>query len=217
MSHRANYWLAQIDPSRVKSGAFRVLFHLCDHHNGETDPKTACFPSQETLKKRTGMSNGALNDALAQLESDGLICRIRSTIPGTSTRRTYYVLECDFANLPELTPVSGVSSNSGEPETAKKLTPVFGGANSGFQGSKLRPTGEEPVSNRKEPSAHVPARGDSIKDAEKRRIKFLNFWSDTIKQGKVVPDTALKARDKEEMIDAGLISLDELRKAGVQI
>lgn len=159
MSHRANYWLAALDPSRVKSGAFRVLFHLCDHHNGEADPSRACFPSQETLKARTGMSNGALNDALAQLEKDALIRRIRSTQPGTSTRRTYYVLECDFGYLDKQTPETGVCPNSGPPETAQKLTPVFGQANSGFQGGKLRPTGEEPVSNQKEPSRVARARG----------------------------------------------------------
>lgn len=162
MSHRANYWLASLNPTRVKSGAFRVLFHLCDHHNGEADPSKACFPSQETLKGRTGMSNGALNDALAQLENDALIRRIRSTQPGTSTRRTYYVLECDFAYLDRQTPETGVSTNSGGPETAQKQTPVFGVANSGFQGGKLRPTGEEPVSNQKEPSRATRAREASI-------------------------------------------------------
>lgn len=149
MSHRANYWLAQLAPERVKPGAFRVLFHLCDHHNDERDPRRACFPSQETLRERTGMANGTLNAALAQLEADGLIRRIRSTIPGQATRRTYYVLECDFDRMDEQTPKSGVSPNSGEPESAPEQTPVSEQANSGFEGGKLRPTGEEPVRNRK--------------------------------------------------------------------
>lgn len=149
MSHRANYWLAQLAPERVKPGAFRVLFHLCDHHNDERDPRRACFPSQETLRERTGMANGTLNAALAQLENDGLIRRIRSTVPGHAIRRTYYVLECDFDRIEEQTPKSGVSPNSGKSEAASEQTPVSEQANSGFEGSKLRPTGEEPVRNRK--------------------------------------------------------------------
>ena len=145
MSHKANYWLASLDPARVKSGAFRVLFHLCDHHNGEVDPAVACFPSQETLRKKTGVSNGALNTALADMETEGLIMRRRSTIPGTSERRTYYILGCDFDLIATQTPENGVSPNSGAPETAKEQTPVLEGANSSFGPGKLRCTGEEPV------------------------------------------------------------------------
>jgi len=125
MSHRANYWLAQIEPSKVKPGAFRVLFHLCDHHNDERDPTLACFPSQQTLREKTGMANGTLNDALARMETDGLLRRIRSTKPGSSERRTYYVLGCDFDRVDQQTPDSGVSTNSGPPETGTKQTPVL--------------------------------------------------------------------------------------------
>lgn len=147
MSHRASYWLAQVKPGRIKSGAFRVLFHLCDHHNDERNPARACFPSQETLREKTGMANGTLNSALAQMEADGLLRRIRSTIPGTPVRRTYYILGCDFERMDEQTPKSGVSSNSGPPEPATEQTPDLERANSRFEVSKLRPTGEEPVKN----------------------------------------------------------------------
>ncbi|MCB5411494.1 MarR family transcriptional regulator [Pseudogemmobacter faecipullorum] len=147
MSHKANFWLASLEPSRVKSGAFRVLFHLCDHHNMERDPMIACYPSQETLRERTGLSNGALNDALSAMEEEGLLIRRRSTVPGTSERRTYYILGCDFDLLPEQTPENGVSPNSGGPETAEKQTPVLGQANSSFDPGKLRCTGEDPFKN----------------------------------------------------------------------
>ncbi|UWQ96780.1 helix-turn-helix domain-containing protein [Rhodobacteraceae bacterium M385] len=150
MSHRANCWLAQLAPARVKPGAFRVLFHLCDHHNGERDPRRACFPSQKTLRERTGMANGTLNAALAKLEADGLIQRIRSTVPGHTTRRTYYILECDFDGLEGQTPKPGVSANSDAPELAQEQTPVSERANSGLEAGKLRSTGEEPERNRKE-------------------------------------------------------------------
>jgi hypothetical protein len=150
MSHKANYWLANLDPNAVKSGAFRVLFHLCDHHNDEKRPEMACYPSQGTLRAKTGLSNGALNNALNQMEQDGLLRRKRSAIPGESTPRTYYILGCDFDLIQEQTPENGVSPNSSLLETAQKLTPVSEGANSSFEGGKLQPTGEEPVRTGKE-------------------------------------------------------------------
>lgn len=145
MSHKANYWLARLAPERVKAGAFRILFHLCDHHNGDRDPLRSCHPSQETLREKTGLSNGALNSALSDMEAEGLLVRRRSTVPGSSERRTYYILGCDFDLLKEQTPENGVSPNSGEPETANEQTPDFEGANSSLGPSKLRCTGEEPV------------------------------------------------------------------------
>lgn len=174
MSHKANFWLAQLDPRLVKSGAFRVLFHLCDHHNDDKDPLRACFPSQETLRARTGMANATLNSALSQMEEAGLIRRKRSTIPGTPTRRTYYILGCDFAEVDEQTPKTGVSSNSGVPELAPEIggeqTPVSEGANSGFQGGKLRSTGEDPKRNKKEKNM-CPA-----KNAAHTHKSFEDFW-----------------------------------------
>ncbi len=175
MSHKANYWLAQLDPTLVKAGAFRVLFHLCDHHNDERDPTRACFPSQETLRARTGMANGTLNSALAQMEEAGLLRRVRSTIPGTRTRRTYYVLGCDFAAVEEQTPKSGVSSaNSGEPElegqNGMEQTPVFDVTNSGFEANKLRCTGEEPVRNKKERSECPEKKSGHTQNG------FSEFW-----------------------------------------
>lgn len=142
MSHKANAWLAGLDPAQVKAGAFRVLFHLCDHHNDSRDPTRACFPTQEALRERTGLSNGALNAALSAMEEAGLILRRRGTAPGSRMQRTYYILGCDFDLLPEQTPENGVCtnsgapeavavSNSGGPESVDEQTPVFGVTNSG--------------------------------------------------------------------------------------
>lgn len=139
MSHKANYWLARLDPSLIKAGAFRVLFHLCDHHNDDRDPKLACFPSQELLRKKTGMSNGALNNALNDMEATGLVWRRRTTVPDSRERRTYYVLGCDFEAHEKQTPEFGDSINP--PEQA----PVSERTNSSFEPNKLQPTGEEPV------------------------------------------------------------------------
>ncbi|NOR29905.1 MAG: hypothetical protein GQ539_02270 [Sulfitobacter sp.] len=170
MSHRANHWLAQISPERVKPGAFRVLFHLCDHHNGERDPRRACFPSQETLRKRTGMANGTLNSALKQLETDGLIHRIRSTVPGQTTRRTYYVLECDFESIDQQTLKSGFCPNSTEAELDRELAPESHQANSGFKAGKLRHTGDEPVTNLQKKKVC------SADAAQHTHSAFQEFW-----------------------------------------
>ena len=148
MSRKATDWLASLDPSLVKAGAFRVLFHLCNHHNDERRPDRACFPTQGTLTKETGLSNGGLNNALNALETACVLRRVRGTLPDTSERRTYYILGCDqdpnsspLEAAIELTPVS----NSSPLEAAIELTPVLRVANSSFEGSKLQPTGDQPV------------------------------------------------------------------------
>ena len=116
MSHKATYWLATVPPSMITAGSFRVLFHLCDHHNDEKDADKACYPSQETLMKKTGLSNGGLNKCLNDLENTGLISRKKGTIPESKKRRTYYILGCDIPPE-EQTPESGVTSNSTQVET----------------------------------------------------------------------------------------------------
>jgi len=159
MSHKATYWLATIDPKVITAGAFRVMFHLCDHHNDERDAERACFPSQETLRNKTGLSNGGLNKCIDALESAGLLARKRSTVPGTSNRRTYYILGCDAPNAIGQTPQSGDSTNSTQVESAMKLTPLLSVANSTFEGGKLHHSGEEPVRNRKGKEPPNPQEG----------------------------------------------------------
>ena len=163
MSHKATYWLSQLDPSRIKAGEFRVLFHLCDFHNDSKTPNTACFPTQKTLRERAGLSNAGLNSILNRLEEGGLIRRIKTTVDGSAHRRTFYVLGCDFeaetAPDDELTPESGV----GEGE---KLTPFSEVANSTFEGSKLHPKGEYPVRNCKGTPPKPP------KGGRRREVQF---------------------------------------------
>lgn len=143
MSHKASNWLADLPPEAIKSGAFRVLFHLCDAHNSKRDPATACFPSQETLMKATGLSNGGLNNALNDLESVGLIRRRRTRKSDGTRGPTYYILGFDFEQVQEQTPENGDGPNSsfeGEP------TPLFGP-------NQLQPTGDKPV---REPGIEPP-------------------------------------------------------------
>ena len=178
MSHKATYWLAKLDPSTVKAGEFRVLFHLCDIHNGDRDPSRACYPSQETLLDRTAMSNGGLNKCLNSLEEGGLLTRRRSTIPGTSTRRTYYILGCDADETTTQTPQSGDSPNSTTVEAASHLTPLSIAPNSTFDGGKLHPSGEEPV---KEPVRGTEDTNVSLVQAPQNfaaiaKSNFGDFW-----------------------------------------
>lgn len=101
MSHKASHWLAEIPARAINAGAFRVLFHLCDAHNSQRDPETACFPSQERLRAATGLSNGGLNNALNALEATGLIRRRRTRNADGTIGPTYYILGCDFGPHPQ--------------------------------------------------------------------------------------------------------------------
>ncbi|WIY52445.1 hypothetical protein O9Z70_13400 [Devosia sp. YIM 151766] len=107
MSHKASHWLATIPAEAITNGAFRVLFHLCDAHNSQRYPETACFPSQEKLRASTGLSNGGLNNALNALEVANLIRR-RQTRNADGTRGpTYYILGCDRDLTQEPSPQNG--------------------------------------------------------------------------------------------------------------
>lgn len=231
MSLHALTWLAGVDPGLVKPGPFRVLFHLCNHHNADEVPAEACFPSQKHLRERTGMANGTLNTALHQLEDAGLMRRLRTTADGAKTRRTYFLLGCDMgagrpgnsSGAPEFveasggdqtpnsgptnsggpefdpvagaeqTPVSGASNSGGpEPDRAEmpEQTPVSGVSNSGFDPIKLRPTGDQPVSNRKEqdcvPEAVVAAAFERFLAGHPRvrdRHRCLVLFRDAVADG----------------------------------
>lgn len=128
MSHAATRWLSEIDPSAITAGEFRVLFHLCDCHN----PSSGCFPSQEYLRDKTGLSNGGLNNALSGLEAKAIIYREKRWDEATKKQlSTRYIL--GFEGIPS--PLSGdgaVSTFQGEP------SPLF-------EQSRLHSTGDKPV------------------------------------------------------------------------
>lgn len=124
MSHAATRWLSEIPPTEITAGEFRVLFHLCDCHN----PSFGCFPDQEYLRDKTGLSNGGLNNALSGLEAKGFIYREKRRDDATKKQiSTRYILS--FEGIPS--PLSGdgaVSTFEGEP------SPLF-------DGSRLHSTG----------------------------------------------------------------------------
>jgi hypothetical protein len=141
MSHKATNWFSEIHPELLTSGEFRVLFFLADCHN----PSRGCFPEQEFLRGKTGLSNGGLNKCLNGLESKKLIRRKQRFNTRTKTRlSTLYVLGCDEDLTTEPTPQSGDGPNS---TFGPKPTPLLGQ-------SQLHPSGDKPVSEPvKEPCA----------------------------------------------------------------
>lgn len=228
MSHKASSWLAEIPAAALSGSEFRVLFHLCDAHNSKRHPDTACFPSQEKLREATGLSNGGLNNALNALEEAGFIRRRRTTEPGTSVQRTYYILGCDFDHPQEQTPENGVRANS-----------TFRGANSTFQGGKLHSSGEYPVSNHKEeparaPEARVsassgrrqassdrpdhrspqtpalaPSRSSSVgSDDLGAHLQTLAEW---INSGRHFPPSACSNTQRDALLARGLVTAERLR------
>lgn len=104
MSHKATQWLASIAPDEVSHVEFRVLFHLCDCHN----PSLGCFPSQKYLLDMCAVSNGGLNNALASLETKGLIRREKRHQERTGKRLpTRYFMPFESGFEQGLTPLNG--------------------------------------------------------------------------------------------------------------
>lgn len=159
MSHKACHWLEELPAIHCKSGAFRVLFHLCCSHNGKVPAAVACFPSQETLMGATGLSNGGVNNALNALESDGLVHRRRTRKKNGTKGPTYYILRFDFKDALEPTPDSGDGTNS---SLEAKPTPVF-------EANQLQPTGDKPV---KEPVI------EPCVDEQHTHKLFQKFWKE---------------------------------------
>lgn len=233
MSHKASSWLAGIPAGELSGSDFRVLFHLCDAHNAHRDAESACFPSQERLREATGLSNGGLNNALNRLEDAGFIKRVRRTVPGAATQRTYYILGFDIPSPQEQTPQNGVCANS-----------TFGEANSTFRGSKLHIGGVsyEPVSNQEEEPARargeaqtadvegrrrpartstsVPAAAPKIAENREARCRSgahdpdpgLRALADWINSGRYVPTSMVTNTKRDALIASGLVTEDRLRQ-----
>ncbi|MBR9765907.1 MAG: helix-turn-helix domain-containing protein [Rhodobacteraceae bacterium] len=164
MSHKASSWLADIPADKIKAGAFRVLFHLCDAHNSKRDADTACFPSQASLMRVTGLSNGGLNNALNDLEKANLIARRRTRNQDGTKGPTYYILGCDREISNEQTPENGVGtiSKSG-PQPSPNQGP-----------NHLQPTGDKPV---REP----------VKEPVSAQAREIDLFSDNDQPAEAAP------------------------------
>jgi len=82
MSVRASKWGWK---QRVTSTQKLVLLELCDRLNDKAREKDVCWPSQDVIAERTGFTPRAVQSALKELESNGLIKRKRRMIGGTRT------------------------------------------------------------------------------------------------------------------------------------
>lgn len=210
MSHKAAHWLASLPASAMTGGQFRVLFHLCDAHNAQRDPETACFPSQERLREATGLSNGGLNDALNGLERAGLIRRKRRRNADGTLGPTFYILGFDLGEAQEPSPETGggpISSLGGSP------SPVSGPHH-------LQSTGDKPVIEPgKEPRARksrVSARDDGGSFAEKQVAQVVasdpvDQLADWINSGARVPPSAVSNTHRDALLARGLVTRDQLR------
>ncbi|MEP1521981.1 helix-turn-helix domain-containing protein [Ascidiaceihabitans sp.] len=157
MSHKATNWFSEVPADLLTSGEFRVLFFLADCHN----PSRGCFPEQEFLREKTGLSNGGLNKCLSGLETKKLIRRKQRFNAKTKTRlSTLYILGCDEDLTVDPTPQSGDGSNS-----------TFDAAPSPLSGqTQLHPSGDKPVSEPvKEPCG--PGAGPQTNDFPSEFLK----------------------------------------------
>jgi len=112
VSFAAIKWALEVSAGgEIPPAAFAVLMVLADHHN----PEHGCFPSQETLIKRVGLSPRHIRNQLRWLEKRGLI-KVKAR-----GRRNHYVL-----NIGTPVPVSpeNIFINSGTPVPVYCGTPV---------------------------------------------------------------------------------------------
>lgn len=157
MSHKATNWFSEVPANLMTSGEFRVLFFLADCHN----PSRGCFPEQEFLRGKTGLSNGGLNKCLSGLETKKLIRRKQRFNTKTKTRlSTLYILGCDEDLTIEPTPQSGDGSNS---TFDADPTPLSGQ-------TQLHPSGDKPVKE--------PVKEPCAADAAPQTINFPNDFVD---------------------------------------
>ncbi|MEN8949916.1 helix-turn-helix domain-containing protein [Planktotalea arctica] len=168
MSSQAVRWLASLEPEGMTNGMFRILFYLCDCHNDKRDPKAACFPSQKTLCQKTGLSQSGLNKLLRSLEDCNLIRRYGSVIPGTSVRRTHYMLNFDIGSSSQGDIRTADEMASVETEFEAGQTTLTDRATSPSGLSKLSQSGENPKRNPK-----VSDDDDTACPAESLRERIL--------------------------------------------
>lgn len=222
MSHKASHWLADIPAGVLRDSDFRVMFHLCDAHNSKRPPETACFPSQEKLREVTGLSNGGLNNSLKRMEEAGLLWRRRTRSADGTKGPTYYILGCDFDAAPP-SPQNGdgdegdcsddvlVDNAVDSPVDKSASISTLSASPSPHRGThQLHARGDKPVI---EPLIE-PVRGaGSIVGPEIVLAERANL----IRRHKPFLCTAISSVKARECIEAGLVTHEDCRRAGIQI
>ncbi|MCJ8138418.1 helix-turn-helix domain-containing protein [Falsirhodobacter halotolerans] len=228
MSHSALVWLATV-PAELSNAEFRVLYHLCNHHNDKTG---LCFPPQSLLLERCGFSNGTLNNALNKLEERGLVQRHRSRDASHRKRPTQYEialggaksissrLETEKGNSISSgvetaggeTNSSGVKMEVGKAISKKRTVPSPKNGK-----SHLQPVGDKPVNKSKNnPQAGAPAH-EGARDAAPVEADIPAFWAEKLNTGKFVASSAINAGMARAMLDRNLVTHDRLRAAGIVV
>ncbi|VDC31398.1 helix-turn-helix domain-containing protein [Pseudogemmobacter humi] len=236
MSHAATNWLAALRPDVVANSEFRVLFHLCDCHN----MSQGCYPTQRFLSAACGLSRSTVNVALARLEEKGLIWRQQSIDERTRRQRpTRYILGFEMTDAQEPCPKTG-HGNSSDPchsgetraasegqdtaapepcpisktravsENPQKPCPKNGK-------SRVRPAGHKPVNKpENKPNARVTREAVAEQDqGDQDTDAVLRMWSEKLRAGGYVPQSALSPMQAQRMVALNLITAEELKSAGI--
>lgn len=214
MSHRASHWLASLPPDAINASAFRVLFHLCDAHNSTRSPETACFPSQDFLRQATGLSNGGLNNAINSIEKAGLLRRRRTRNADGTKGPTFYILGCDEPGDTPSPQNGGGDEAEGAGKKARKSAVDKPAANSNLEGkpspirgaSQLHASGDKPV---RDPLKEPRARRAPSSPVQNRASLILS--------GKRFLCTSISANAARECIEAGLVTAEQCRRAGIAV
>lgn len=213
MSHKATNWLSTIPADMLGHSEFRVLFHLCDCHN----PAQGCFPTQAYLVDNCGLSRSTLNVALSSMEEKGLIRRHQFIDERTRRQRpTHYILGFEFDAAQAPCPNSG-HGNSDAPCPTDRTRAV-----SDFEAkpcpenrkSRVRPTGHKPVI---EPVRNQRAPKSDASEAAGSTAEVLEMWAEKIRNGGYVPASAIRPDQAREMVRLGLVTVEQLKKAGISI
>ncbi|WP_052245174.1 helix-turn-helix domain-containing protein [Halocynthiibacter namhaensis] len=201
MSHKATNWAIQ--QRGLKPSTKIILWFLSDCHNSHTG---RCDPCQATLAEECEMSRSTVNLHLADLEKRGLIRRIQRSNAATKTKKsTLYILALDDEKPQNVE--KAVSENrtrdSGKAVSEKTAKPCPKKGR-----SRVRPIGHKPVKNLERTSA-------GAREGVQKASNIACFWAEKINSGKSITGSAINAGLAREMIAAGLVTEEQLRKLRV--
>lgn len=207
MSHKANQWLSTIPAERMTNSEFRVLFHLCYCHN----PSKGCFPTQDYLRLKAGVSNGTLNNALRDLETKGLIARHRTWDNRTQRQRpTRYLLGFEMQDA------GGSVPENGDGGRRREGSGIGDGADSNLNHdpTPVSPTSRlQPVGERIGKESVI--KGGAVRSEAEKTDAAARFWAERIVGKRFVTGSAISAGVARRMIELELVEPGALRQAGV--
>lgn len=224
MSHRAVSWA--LEQKMLKPGPWIVLLMLADRHNKDTK---RCDPDQRLLAADCNMSRATVNRHLGELEEYGLIERIKREDPVTRrSLSTFYILGLDANDPPvvefavsqietwdeedenENNTDSRVSNCDTDSMSQKTAVPSLKNSDSHVSLLRHKPV-IKPV---KEPYAGASA---EAQDARTDLDAIAEKWVGPVKAGRTYAGSAISLRVAHRMLEKSLVTVDELKRVGVQV